>query len=167
MRRSQTAVYPVAFFLMLLPARTPIRVAGIVAGLGVGVAVALSRVALGRSFAIRSDYRLCGRRIGRAAFHPRCRGARSPGRLSAMTVVLSLGTLTVALHNAQVPTQRWVTQIALTRFRPRAAVYPGAAGKPVTIIVRMSRRFRGHTTPPSPPRAPERQRQPHPRHDGR
>ena len=41
-----TAVYPVALFLMLLPARRSIRLAGVLLGLAAGIAVGLSRVVL-------------------------------------------------------------------------------------------------------------------------
>jgi hypothetical protein len=36
-----------------------------------------------------------------------------PGRLSAVPVAVSLVMLTVGLHGVHVPTQRWVTHIAL------------------------------------------------------
>ena len=41
-----TAVYPVALFLMLLPARPAFRLLGVVLGLAAGIAVGLSRVVL-------------------------------------------------------------------------------------------------------------------------
>jgi len=41
-----TAVYPVGIFLILLPARARVRIAGIAIGLAAGVAVGLSRVVL-------------------------------------------------------------------------------------------------------------------------
>ncbi|MGF6753209.1 phosphatase PAP2 family protein [Paraburkholderia sp. GAS42] len=107
-----TAVYPVALFLMLLPARRSIRIAGVLLGLVAGIAVGLSRVVLE---AHSPSEAVTGCLVGagaallfvRAAWHAR------PGQLSAAAVALSLVALTVTLHDVRVPTQRWVTHIAL------------------------------------------------------
>lgn len=108
-----TAVYPVAFFLMLQNARHGLRLAGVAAGLAMGVAVGLSRVVLD---AHSPSEAITGCFVGALTALVFVRywwGARS-GRLSAAVVTLSLAVLTFALHDVRVPTQRWVTHVALT-----------------------------------------------------
>ncbi len=108
-----TAVYPVAFFLMLQGARTPMRIAGVLVGLAVGVAVGCSRVVLEAHSPSES---VTGCLVGAStalAFIVYWWNAQS-GRLTASVVALSLAALTIALHDVRVPTHRWVTDIALT-----------------------------------------------------
>jgi hypothetical protein len=107
-----TAVYPVALFLMLLPARPPIRLLGVVAGLATGIAVGLSRVVLD---AHSPSEAITGCLVGAITglLFIRCSWDAAPGRLSAVPVAVSLMMLTVGLHDVHLPTQRWVTHIAL------------------------------------------------------
>jgi membrane-associated phospholipid phosphatase len=107
-----TAVYPVALFLMLLPARPGIRLVGVLLGLAAGVAVGLSRVVLD---AHSPSEAITGCIVGAvtALMFVRWSWDAEPGRLSAVPVAVSLLMLTVGLHGVHLPTQRWVTHIAL------------------------------------------------------
>jgi hypothetical protein len=135
-----TAVYPVAFFLVLLPARPSIRVAGVLCGLGVGVAVAFSRVVLD---AHSPSEAITGCLVGALTALVFIRGSwhAAPGRLSTATVTISLAILAFALHNVQLPTHRWVTHLALkvsghdrpfVRARWKAGHDARPAGAPVS-----------------------------------
>lgn len=135
-----TAVYPVAFFLMLQGARTPLRVAGVLIGLAVGVAVGFSRVVLD---AHSPSEAVTGCLVGAvtALTFVRYWWAAQSGRLSAAAVALSLVALTFALHDVRVPTHRWVTNLALTvsgherpyvRARWKANRAPRAPASPVS-----------------------------------
>jgi membrane-associated phospholipid phosphatase len=108
-----TAVYPVALFLMLLPARPAVRVIGVVLGLAAGIAVGLSRVVLS---AHSPSEAVTGCLVGALAALVFVRMAwnAEPGRLSALPVAISMLVLAVLMHGVHVPTQRWVTNIALT-----------------------------------------------------
>lgn len=107
-----TAVYPVALFLMLLPTRRPVRLAGVVIGLAAGLAVGLSRVVLD---AHSPSEAVAGCAVGAlaAVVFVWWSWDAKPGHLHAVPVALSLLMLTVALHDVRVPTQRWITHIAL------------------------------------------------------
>ncbi|GLU32240.1 phosphatase PAP2 family protein [Trinickia caryophylli] len=107
-----TAVYPVGFFLTLLSVRPPLRIAGVVVGLAAGMAVGLSRVVLD---AHSPSEAVAGCAVGALAaifFIWIAWGAR-PGKLSVVPVAVSLLMLAVALHDVRVPTQRWITHVAL------------------------------------------------------
>jgi len=107
-----TAVYPVALFLMLLPARPALRLVGVLIGLAAGIAVGLSRVVLD---AHSPSEAITGCIVGAltALMFVRWSWDAEPGRLSAVPVAVSLMMLTVGLHGVHLPTQRWVTHIAL------------------------------------------------------
>lgn len=108
-----TAVYPVAFFLMLQGARPALRVAGVVVGLAIGVAVGFSRVVLE---AHSPSEAVTGCIVGAltALVFVRYWWDAQSGRLSAVVVTLSLAALTFGLHDVRLPTHRWVTHLALT-----------------------------------------------------
>jgi len=108
-----TAVYPVAFFLMLQGARSPLRALGVVVGLAVGVTVAWSRIVLD---AHSPSEAVTGCLVGAltALAFVRYWWNEPASHLSAATLVVSLAVLTFALHGVRVPTHRWVTDIALT-----------------------------------------------------
>jgi membrane-associated phospholipid phosphatase len=108
-----TAVYPIAFFLMLQGAPAMLRAGGLVLGLVVGVAVAQSRVVLD---AHSPSEAVTGCIVGAltALVFARYWWQAKAQRISAAIVTLSLAVLTLALHNVHVPTHRWVTNIALT-----------------------------------------------------
>ncbi|WP_144150712.1 phosphatase PAP2 family protein [Paraburkholderia sp. BCC1885] len=107
-----TAVYPVALFLMLLPARPGFRLVGVLLGIAAGMAVGLSRVVLD---AHSPSEAITGCIVGAvtALLFVRIAWDAQPGRLSAVAVTVSLMMLVIGLHGVRVPTQRWVTHIAL------------------------------------------------------
>lgn len=107
-----TAVYPVALFLMLLPARPAFRLAGVVLGLAVGITVSFSRIVID---AHSPSEAITGCIVGAitALMFVRWSWNAEPGRLSAVPVAVSLMMLTIVLHGVHLPTQRWVTHIAL------------------------------------------------------
>lgn len=107
-----TAVYPVGIFLTLLPTRASVRVAGIVIGLAAGIAVGLSRVVLD---AHSPSEAVSGCIVGAlaAVCFAYCAWNARPGKLSVVPVAVSLLMLAVALHDVRVPTQRWITHVAL------------------------------------------------------
>jgi hypothetical protein len=107
-----TAVYPVALFLVLLPAQRTWRIAGVVIGLALGMAVSYSRIVLE---AHSPSEAITGCLVGAltALLFIRLHWDATPGRLSAAPVILSLLLLTVALHGVHLPTHRWVTHLAL------------------------------------------------------
>jgi membrane-associated phospholipid phosphatase len=108
-----TAVYPVAFFLMLQGARPVVRGTGVAIGLAVGVAVGLSRVVLD---AHSPSEAVTGCLVGAltALLFVGYWWTAQSGRLSAAAVTLSLAALTFALHDVRLPTHRWVTHLALS-----------------------------------------------------
>lgn len=107
-----TAVYPVAFFLTLLPARRSIRLAGVACGLAAGLAVGLSRVVLS---AHSPSEAVAGCIVGAlaAVLFVWWAWDAKPSKLSAVPVAVSLLMLTAAFHDVRVPTQHWITHIAL------------------------------------------------------
>ncbi|MGF6964064.1 membrane-associated phospholipid phosphatase [Paraburkholderia sp. WC7.3g] len=107
-----TAVYPVTLFLMLLPTRRAIRLLGVLAGLAAGLAVGLSRVVLS---AHSPSEAVTGCLVGALAalMFVRIAWNAEPGRLSALPVAVSMMVLAILMHGVHVPTQRWVTHIAL------------------------------------------------------
>ena len=107
-----TAVYPVALFLMLFRTRPPVRVLGVVLGLAAGMAVGLSRIVLS---AHSPSEAITGCLVGALAalLFVRMAWNAVPERLSVVPVAVSLMALAVLMHGVHVPTQRWVTHIAL------------------------------------------------------
>ncbi|ACC73520.1 phosphatase PAP2 family protein [Paraburkholderia phymatum] len=108
-----TAVFPVAAFLVLLSAPPAVRVAGVVLALLGGATVGLSRVVIE---AHSPSEAITGCLVGALAalvFVRIAWNATPPGRLPVAPVVVSLMVLTLGLHKLHLPTQRWVTHIAL------------------------------------------------------
>ncbi|MCC8396739.1 phosphatase PAP2 family protein [Paraburkholderia sp. MMS20-SJTR3] len=107
-----TSVYPVALFLMLLPARPALRLFGVLVGLAAGIAVGLSRVVLS---AHSPSEAVTGCLVGALAalVFVRIAWNAEPGRLSVLPVAVSMLVLAIVMHGVHVPTQRWVTDIAL------------------------------------------------------
>ncbi|GAB7526548.1 phosphatase PAP2 family protein [Paraburkholderia sp. 2C] len=109
-----TAIYPVAFFLILLPARPAIRVAGIVAGFCVGIAISFSRIVVeAHSPSEAAVGCVMGAVVAllfiRLAWHT----TQSRNPLSILPVMMSLVVLVAAFHNIHIPTHRWVEHVAL------------------------------------------------------
>lgn len=107
-----TAVLPVALFVALLPARAGWRAAGVVLGLAAGAAVGLSRVVLSAHSVSEVVF---GCTLGAlvALVFVACSWRAEGDRLSPAPVAASLLLVAVTLHGMPVPTQRWITGIAL------------------------------------------------------
>ncbi|KIG08571.1 PAP2 family protein [Caballeronia concitans] len=107
-----TSVLPVAMFVALLPARGAIRASGVLFGLLLGVVVGGSRVVV-NAHSVSEVVSGCA--LGAAvslAFV--CIAWRAEaGKLSPTPVAASLAAVVVALHGVPVPTQHWITEIAL------------------------------------------------------
>jgi hypothetical protein len=107
-----TAVFPVTLYVLMLPYSRHARLLGVLAGLGCGLLVGLSRLVLN---AHSLSETVAGCALGAAvalAFVACNRGTRAT-RLSSLTVALSLVVLTGSLYQFRLPTQRWVTHLAL------------------------------------------------------
>ncbi len=106
------AVAPVAMFVALLPARPWLSGAGVALGLMLGLAVGVSRVVLD---AHSWSEIVAGCALGAAVALAFVRIAwRAEARkLSPVPVAGSLATVVIALHGVPVPTQHWITEIAL------------------------------------------------------
>ncbi|GAB2882173.1 phosphatase PAP2 family protein [Paraburkholderia jirisanensis] len=109
-----TAVYPVACFLVLLPARAKARIAGLAVGFCIGIAISFSRVVVE---AHSPSEAIAGCLMGAvvALLFVCIAWQATPRRsaLSALPVSMSLVVLVAAFHNVHVPTHLWVENIAL------------------------------------------------------
>jgi membrane-associated phospholipid phosphatase len=109
-----TAIYPVAFFLILLPTRPSIRVAGIVAGFCVGIVISFSRIVVE---AHSPSEAVVGCVMGAVIALLFLRLARhttqSHNPLSILPVMMSLVVLVAAFHHIHIPTHRWVEHVAM------------------------------------------------------
>jgi membrane-associated phospholipid phosphatase len=109
-----TAIYPVAFFLVLLPTRPAIRVAGIVTGFCVGMAISFSRIVVeAHSPSEAAVGCLMGAVIAFLFFRLAWHTTQSRNPLSILPVMMSLVVLVAAFHNIHIPTHRWVEHVAL------------------------------------------------------
>ncbi|SAK76293.1 PAP2 family protein [Caballeronia pedi] len=107
-----TAVLPVAIFVALLPARSAFRAAGVAIGLLVGVWVGVSRVVLD-AHSVSEVVAGCALGAVVALAFVWIAWRAESGKLAATPVAASLAAVLVALHGVPVPTQRWITEIAL------------------------------------------------------
>jgi membrane-associated phospholipid phosphatase len=107
-----TAVLPVAFFVALLPARHGWRAFGVLAGLLLGVLVGMSRVVL-HAHSVSEVVAGCALGAVVALSFVRIAWRAESGKLSPAPVAASLAAVVVALHGVPVPTQHWITEIAL------------------------------------------------------
>ncbi|CAH2806023.1 MAG: hypothetical protein CBCREVIR_2420 [Candidatus Burkholderia crenata] len=108
------AVLPVALFVACLPGRRWVRAFGVSAGVLIGIVVGALAALVFVAFAWRAE----------------------PGKLAAAPVAVSLAMVAITLHGISVPTQRWITDIALHlsgREQPyiRARWKAGRYDKPV------------------------------------
>jgi membrane-associated phospholipid phosphatase len=108
-----TAVFPVAAFLVLLPTPPAVRLAGVALALLGGALVGLSRVIIDAHSPSEAITGCIVGALTALAFVRLAWDATPPGRLPVAPVVLSLMVLTFGLHKVHLPTQRWVTHIAL------------------------------------------------------
>jgi membrane-associated phospholipid phosphatase len=107
-----TAVLPVAIFVALLPARGMIRAAGVAIGLLLGVWVGVSRVVLD-AHSVSEVVAGCALGAAVALGFVRIAWRAESGKLAPTPVAASLAAVVVALHGVPVPTQHWITEIAL------------------------------------------------------
>ncbi|SUA74964.1 PAP2 superfamily [Pandoraea pnomenusa] len=139
-------VYPVIAWLLLRRVAWPWRTLGTLAAMAGSVAVGVSRVALS-AHSISESVAGCavGFTVG-AAFAWFTRHDDAPN-LKTLPMAASLFVLVMWLHGERVPTQRWITHIALTlsgreqpfrriswharKPQPRPAPLSPAAGTPV------------------------------------
>ncbi|WP_459904694.1 phosphatase PAP2 family protein [Caballeronia sp. HLA56] len=108
-----TAVLPVALFVAALSMRASLRVTAIVLGLVIGVMVGVSRVVLN---AHSISEVVAGGLLGAVvavAFACIAWRAQAAKTLLPGPVAASLAAVVIALHGVPVPTQQWITQIAL------------------------------------------------------
>jgi membrane-associated phospholipid phosphatase len=107
-----TAVLPVAIFVALMPCRTVMRGLGLFAGLMLGALVGVSRVVLN---AHSWSEVVAGCALGAvvALAFARIAWKAQAGTLSPTPVAASLAVVVFLLHGVPVPTQRWITEIAL------------------------------------------------------
>ncbi|TCK38289.1 PAP2 superfamily protein [Paraburkholderia sp. BL8N3] len=107
-----TAVLPVALFVALLPARSAIRASGVLLGLVAGVVVGVSRIVL-NAHSVSEVVAGCGLGAIVALLFARLAWQAEAGKLSATPVAASLALVAITLHGIPVPTQHWITEIAL------------------------------------------------------
>jgi membrane-associated phospholipid phosphatase len=111
-----TAVLPVAVFVALMPLRRVARgigpIMGLIAGLMLGTLVGVSRVVLS---AHSWSEVVAGCALGAvvALAFARIAWKAEAGKLSPTPVAASLAVVVFLLHGVPVPTQRWITDIAL------------------------------------------------------
>ncbi|SOE63402.1 PAP2 superfamily protein [Caballeronia arationis] len=107
-----TAVLPVALFVALLPARGAIRASGVAFGMVAGVVVGVSRVLL-HAHSVSEVVAGCALGAAVAVAFARLAWRAEAGRIAPAPVAASLAVVAITLHGIPVPTQQWITQIAL------------------------------------------------------
>lgn len=107
-----TAVLPVALFVALLPARGAIRASGVGVGIAAGVVIGVSRVLL-HAHSVSEVVAGCALGAAVAVAFARLAWRAEPGRIAPAPVAASLAVVAITLHGVPVPTQQWITQIAL------------------------------------------------------
>ncbi|MDR5754803.1 MULTISPECIES: phosphatase PAP2 family protein [unclassified Caballeronia] len=107
-----TAVLPVALFVALLPARGAIRASGVAFGIVAGVVIGVSRVVL-HAHSVSEVVAGCALGAAVAIAFARLAWRAEPGRIAPAPVAASLAVVAITLHGVPVPTQQWITQIAL------------------------------------------------------
>ncbi|WP_332309123.1 phosphatase PAP2 family protein [Candidatus Burkholderia verschuerenii] len=107
-----TAVLPVALFVALLPTRGIVRGTGVALGLFAGVVVGVSRVVL-NAHSVSEVVAGCALGAVVALAFVLIAWRAESGKLSPTPVAASLAVVVIALHGVPVPTQHWITVIAL------------------------------------------------------
>jgi membrane-associated phospholipid phosphatase len=108
-----SAVFPVMFYLMLLPAPPLVRIAGVAAGLVLGLLIGVSRLQL-QAHSVSEMAAGCVLGALVALGFVASVAQRTPIRAAPYLIALSLGLLAFGLHDLRAPTQHWVTQVALS-----------------------------------------------------
>jgi membrane-associated phospholipid phosphatase len=107
-----TAVLPVAIFVALLPTRGAVRAIGVALGLMLGIWVGVSRVVLD-AHSVSEVVAGCALGAVVALAFVWIAWRAESGKLAPAPVAASLAVVVVALHGVPVPTQHWITEIAL------------------------------------------------------
>jgi membrane-associated phospholipid phosphatase len=135
-----SAVIPVAMFVALLPASNWVRGIGVLVGVLVGVVVGVSRILL-NAHSVSEVVAGCGLGGAAALLFVVYAWRAEAGRLAPAPVAASLALVAIVLHGVPVPTQRWITDIALQlsgHDRPfiRARWKAGRYDKPIVVPAR-------------------------------
>lgn len=109
---ASSAVLPVALFVACLPGRPWLRALGAGAGVIAGVMVGVSRILL-NAHSVSEVIAGCALGAAAALLFVAFAWRAEAGKLSPAPVAVSLALITIALHGMPVPTQRWITDIAL------------------------------------------------------
>jgi membrane-associated phospholipid phosphatase len=130
-----SAVLPVALFVACLPGRRWLRAFGVSAGVLIGMVVGVSRILL-NAHSVSEVVTGCGLGALAALVFVVFAWRAESGKLAAAPVAVSLAMVAITLHGISVPTQRWITDIALHlsgREQPyiRAKWKAGRYDKPV------------------------------------
>ncbi|AME26232.1 MULTISPECIES: phosphatase PAP2 family protein [Burkholderiaceae] len=137
-----SAVLPVALFVACLPGRQWVRALGVVLGLLIGIVVGVSRILL-NAHSVSEVVTGCGLGALTALLFVAYAWRAESGKLSPAPVAVSLAIVAVVLHGIPVPTQRWITDIALQlsgrdqpfiRARWKAGQYDKPAAAPARHI---------------------------------
>jgi membrane-associated phospholipid phosphatase len=132
-----SAVIPVVLFIALLPASSWVRGIGVLAGVLAGIVVGVSRILL-NAHSVSEVVAGCALGGATALLFVAYAWRAEAGRLAPAPVAVSLALIAVMLHGVPVPTQRWITDIALQlsgHDRPfiRARWKAGRYDKPVVL----------------------------------
>jgi membrane-associated phospholipid phosphatase len=132
-----SAVLPVALFVACLPGRQWLRALGVGVGVLIGILVGVSRILL-NAHSVSEVVTGCALGAAAALLFVAFAWRAESGRLAAAPVAVSLALVAVVLHGIPVPTQRWITGIALElsgREQPfiRARWKAGRYDKPKVI----------------------------------
>jgi membrane-associated phospholipid phosphatase len=135
-----SAVIPVALFVALLPASRWLRGIGVLAGVVAGVVVGVSRILL-NAHSVSEVVAGCALGGATALLFVAYAWRAEAGRLAPAPVAASLALVAIVLHGVPVPTQRWITDIALQlsgHDHPfiRARWKAGRYDKPVVLPAR-------------------------------
>jgi membrane-associated phospholipid phosphatase len=135
-----SAALPVAMFVALLPGSRWIRGLGVSVGVVAGIVVGVSRLRL-NAHSVSEVIAGCALGALAALLFVAYAWRAEAGRLSPAPVAASLAMVALLLHGVSVPTQRWVTDIALQisgHERPfiRAKWKAGRYDKPVSVPAR-------------------------------
>jgi membrane-associated phospholipid phosphatase len=107
-----SAVIPVAMFVALLPANRWIRGIGVLIGVLAGIVVGVSRILL-NAHSVSEVVAGCALGGGTALLFVVYAWRAEAGRLAPAPVAASLALVAIVLYGMPVPTQRWITDIAL------------------------------------------------------
>lgn len=130
-----SAVLPVALFVACLPGPRWVRAFGVSAGVLIGIVVGVSRILL-NAHSVSEVVTGCGLGALAALVFVVFAWRAESGKLAAAPVAVSLALVAITLHGISVPTQRWITDVALHlsgREQPyiRARWKAGRYDKPV------------------------------------